>query len=58
MIAWALVVYRDGEPVTGPVPADDWTVAAAVAEMLVAWLGGPISVGSAVVSTRPSAEGA
>ena len=50
------VIYRNGEAVTGEVPVDDWTAGAVVAEWFVCWLGGPISLASAVIANQPKTE--
>lgn len=48
MTTWAVQVYRDGEPVTGQVTTDEWAVADAFGLLVVGWLGGPVSIGTAV----------
>lgn len=45
------MVKRDGDPLV-EVPVDDWTVAVLFAEVVVALVGGPVSVGAAVIARR------
>lgn len=49
---WSAILLRDGEAVTGPVPCDQWDAAGIAGPLFVAMLGGPISIGQAVASTR------
>ncbi len=57
MNGWGVVVYLDGEPVTGLMPCDDWSACVAVAPFFVGLLGGPISVAQAVVANQPKDPG-
>lgn len=55
MTSWSVLVRRDGEQLVDA-PADDWLVAQILAEVTVALFGGPVSVTSAVISARPTAD--
>lgn len=49
---WSVVVYRDGEPVSGTLPCTDWDAATVVAPWFAGWLGGPVSVVNAIAAAR------
>lgn len=55
MSAWTAVLFLDGEPVTGPVPVDDYDAATIMSPLMASWLGGPVSVAKAVAATRTDA---
>lgn len=52
-MSWSVVLYHDGEAVTGLVPCDDWSAALHGAELIAGLTGGPVSVSSAVIAARP-----
>lgn len=54
MSAWTAVLFCDGEPVSDPIPCEDWDAAAVFAPLVAGWLGGPVSIVRAVVASRPS----
>lgn len=49
---WSAVVLLDGEPVSGPVPIDDYEAANILSPLVAGWLGGSVSVVAAVAATR------
>lgn len=49
MTVWSVIVCRNGQPLTGQVPCDDWYAATSLAEVAVLIAGGPVSVAQAVV---------
>lgn len=52
---WSAVLYLDGEPVTGRVPCLDYEAALIASPLMASWLGGPVSVASAVTAVRAAA---
>lgn len=52
---WSAILLLDGEPVTGPVPCEDYEAALIASPLVAGWLGGPVSVAQAVTAVRTAA---
>ncbi len=52
MTGWGVVIYRDGQPVSGVVDADDCDIGSLIAPVFAAWPGGRVSILHAVVGAR------
>lgn len=54
-MTWTATLYRDGQPVCEAMPCSDYSAAEVLAPFVAGWLGGPVSIVSAVVANRPPA---
>lgn len=50
---WTAALYLDGEQVVTPQPCSDYEAATILAPLVAGWLGGPVSLASAVIAARP-----
>lgn len=50
---WTAALYLDGEQVVSPQRCSDYEAATILAPLVAGWLGGPVSLASAVIAARP-----
>lgn len=49
---WSAALFLDGVQVTDPIPCDIYDAATIASPLMASWIGGPVSVSSAVVHAR------